>query len=105
MDTEEAKSVIGNVNKSAMALPLIRLLRWRHGKDSTCRAGDARDTSLIPGSGRSPGVENGSLLQYFSSILPENSMSEEPSGLQSDMTEQSTAAAIFKQEQSKNKNF
>ena len=64
-------------------------------------AGDARDTGLIPGSGRSPRVENGNLLQYFSSILPENSMSEEPSGLQSHMTEQSTAAATFKQEQSK----
>ena len=34
-------------------------------------AGDARDESLIPGLGRSPGGENGNLLQY--SCL-ENSM-------------------------------
>ena len=53
-------------------------------KNPPATAGDARDTGLIPGSGRSPRVENGNLLQYFSSILPENSMSEEPSGLQSD---------------------
>ena len=29
-------------------------------------AGDARDESLIPGSGRSSGVGNGNLLQYSS---------------------------------------
>ena len=34
-------------------------------------AGDARDGGLIPGSGKSPGVGNGNLLQY--SCL-ENSM-------------------------------
>ena len=28
-------------------------------------AEDARDMDLIPGSGRSPGVGNGNLLQYF----------------------------------------
>ena len=27
-------------------------------------AGDAKDTGLIPGSGRSPGEGNGNLLQY-----------------------------------------
>ena len=27
-------------------------------------AGDARDAGLIPGSGRSPGVGNGNLLQF-----------------------------------------
>ena len=32
-------------------------------KESTCNAGDSRD-SLIPGSGRFPGGENGSPLQY-----------------------------------------
>ena len=31
------------------------------GKESTCKAGDL---SLIPGSGRSPGEENGNPLQY-----------------------------------------
>ena len=34
------------------------------GKESTGSAGDARDTSLVPGSGRSPGEGNGNLLQY-----------------------------------------
>ena len=40
----------------------------------------ARDTSSIPGSGRSPGEENGSLLQYSCWEIP---WSEEPSRLQS----------------------
>ena len=40
-------------------------------KKSTCNAGDTGDVDLIPGSGRSPGGENGSPLQY--SCL-ENSM-------------------------------
>ena len=30
----------------------------------SARAGDARDTGLIPGSGRSPGEGNGNPLQY-----------------------------------------
>ena len=30
----------------------------------SANAGDARDTGLIPGSARSPGEENGNLLQY-----------------------------------------
>ena len=29
------------------------MVQW--GKESTCNAGDTRDTGLIPGSGRSPG--------------------------------------------------
>ena len=33
-------------------------------KNPPAIAGDARDTGLIPGSGRSPGVGNGSPLQY-----------------------------------------
>ena len=40
-------------------------------KNLPAKAGDARDVSSIPGSGRSPGVGNGTLLQY--SCL-ENSM-------------------------------
>ena len=40
-------------------------------KNLPVNAGDARDTDLIPGSGRSPGEENGYPLQY--SCL-ENSM-------------------------------
>ena len=34
------------------------------GKESTCNAGDAGGAGSIPGSGRSPGVGNGNLLQY-----------------------------------------
>ena len=41
--------------------PFSGLPRWLSGKESTCKAGD---TSLIPGSGRSPGEENGNPLQY-----------------------------------------
>ena len=33
------------------------------GKESTCDAGDSRDVSSIPGSGRSPGEGNGNGLQ------------------------------------------
>ena len=33
-------------------------------KNPPAKAGDTRDVSLISGSGRSPGVENGNLLQY-----------------------------------------
>ena len=45
-----------------------------------CSAGDAGDTGLIPGSGRSPGGGHGNPLQY--SCL-ENPMTEEPGGLES----------------------
>ena len=36
---------------------------WLSGKKSTCNAGNAGDTGLIPGLGRSPGEGNGNLLQ------------------------------------------
>ena len=47
------------------------LLQWINGKESACNAGDARDTSSVPRSGRSPGGRHGKPLQY--SCL-ENSM-------------------------------
>jgi len=50
------------------------LPKWLSSKQSACQAGDTEDTSLIPGSGRSPGGGNGNLLQY--SCL-ENSMDRE----------------------------
>ena len=50
---------------------MLGLSRWCSGTESARSAGDARDEGLIPGSGRSPGVENGNPLQY--SCL-ENSM-------------------------------
>ena len=34
------------------------------GKESTCNAGDAKDTDLIPGMGRFPGERNGNPVQY-----------------------------------------
>ena len=49
-------------------------------KNPSANAGDMRDVGVIPGSGRSPGEGNGNPLQY--SCL-ENSMAEEPGGLQS----------------------
>ena len=33
-------------------------------KNPPANAGDARDVGLMPGSGRSPGVENGNPFQY-----------------------------------------
>ena len=38
---------------------------WLSGRESTCNAGDIRDTSSISGSGRSPGGGHGNPLQYF----------------------------------------
>ena len=40
-------------------------------KNLPAKKGDARDTNLFPGSGRSLGVGNGNSLQYF---CQENSM-------------------------------
>ena len=50
------------------------------GSDAKESACDAGDPGLIPGLGRSPGVENGKLLQY--SCL-ENPWKKEPGRLQS----------------------
>ena len=36
------------------------------GKESACQCKDIRDTGLIPGSGRSPGVQHGDPLKYSS---------------------------------------
>ena len=48
-------------------------------KNPPASAGDARDTDLIPGLGRSPGGVNGNPFQY--SCL-EKSMGEQPGELQ-----------------------
>ena len=50
-------------------------------KNLPADAGDAGDLGLIPGSGKSPGVGNGNLLQY--SCLGNHMDTEEPGGLQS----------------------
>ena len=49
------------------------------GKECAASAGDTRHTGLIPGSGRSPGVENGNPLQY--SCLEKIPWTEEPGRL------------------------
>ena len=49
-------------------------------KNPPVNARDARDVGLIPGSGRSPGVENGYPLQYSCWKIP---WTEESGGLQS----------------------
>ena len=49
-------------------------------KNLPTNAGDIRDSSLIPGSGRSPGGGNGNPLQYSGL---ENPMDRETWGLQS----------------------
>ena len=56
---------------------LLRLPRWLGGKESACNAGDA---GSIPGSGRSPGGENGNPLQY--SCLTNPRTEEQLKGLQ-----------------------
>ena len=54
----------------------------------SANVGDSRDTSLIPGSGRSPGIGNGNPLQYFCLGDPMDRM-EEPGGLQSTVLQKS----------------
>ena len=49
------------------------------GKESSCNSGDAGDTGLIPGLGRSPGEGNDNPLQYLAWIIP---WTEEPGRLQ-----------------------
>ena len=49
-------------------------------KNSLAKAGDLRDVSSVPGSGRSPGGGHGNRLQYASWRMP---WTEEPGGLQS----------------------
>ena len=47
-------------------------------KNLPANAGDIRDTSLIPGTGRSPGEGHGNPLQYSCWRIP---WTEEPGGL------------------------
>ena len=59
---------------------LIRIIGFLGGSEVKASACNAGDLSSIPGSGRSPGEENGNSLQY--SCL-ENSMDKEPGEIQS----------------------
>ena len=47
-----------------MSLSHIGFPKWLSGKESACSAGDAADTGLIAGLGRSPGGGHGNPLQY-----------------------------------------
>ena len=49
-------------------------------KNPPAKAGDIKDTGLIPGSGRSPGGRHGNPLQYLAWRIP---WMEEPGRLQS----------------------
>ena len=60
---EKADGLLGSTNRSSLS--------WRWGfpggpvvKNPPASAGDARDAGSIPGSGKSPGIENGNPLQY-----------------------------------------
>ena len=63
-------------------------------KNPPTNAGDARDMSSIPGSGRSPGVGNGSLLQYscLDNLMDKGAWWATVHGVakESDMTEHTT---------------
>ena len=54
-------SVGGRWAEDERGFSVAMLPRWRSGKDSACQR-DARDTGLIPGSGRFPGRGNGNPL-------------------------------------------
>ena len=54
-----------NLQSSATLMNRKGLPPWLSGKESTCNAGEMRDTGLIPGSGWSPGGGNGNPLQFY----------------------------------------
>ena len=67
--------ILTNLYFSHISIPLCRFLKGRYGfswafqvvlmvRNTPASAGDIRDTDSIPGSGRSPGEENGIPLQY-----------------------------------------
>ena len=60
-----------NQQNKVTSKALVWLPRRCSGEEPTVSAGNARDVGSIPGSGRSPGVGDGNILQY--SCL-ENSM-------------------------------
>ena len=64
---EKRRDVCGLVQPSPPLTPLPvpwGLSRWFRRKESTCNAGDAGDSGLIPALGRSPGGGHGNPLQY-----------------------------------------
>ena len=76
---EKADGLLGSTNRSSLS--------WRWGfpggpvvKNPPASAGDARDAGSIPGSGKSPGIENGNPLWYLAWRIP---WTKEPGKLQS----------------------
>ena len=72
MDREAWHATVHGVTKSRTRLSdwtelnLIARLPWcLSSKESACSAGDTRDVSSIPGSGRYPAEGNGNSFQYF----------------------------------------
>ena len=53
-----------------VASALKGLARWCSGKESACQFRGHRDAGSIPGSGRSPGTENGEILSILAWKLP-----------------------------------
>ena len=58
-------------------------------------AADSRDVGLIPGSGRSPGVGNGNLLQYSCLKMDRESWRATVHGVTKSQTQLSTAHSNF----------
>ena len=56
---------------------------WLSGKESTCNAGDAEDTGLIPGLGRFTGGRNGNSSSILAWRIP---WTEEPRGVTKNQT-------------------
>ena len=64
--SEEMKKDFRLRNQTAsVSFPTLPLINYANMvKNLPANAGDARNTGLIPRSGRSPGIENGNPLQY-----------------------------------------
>ena len=71
------------INKNIDQLP-----RWSSGKEFACHTGDARDTGLIPGLGRFPGI---SMATHSSSLPWKIPWTEEPDRLLSPWAKTDTA--------------
>ena len=61
-----SNTVLGLKNKTEITKGILGCPGGSDGKESACNAGDL---GLIPGSGRSPGEENGYALQYSEASL------------------------------------
>ena len=69
-----------NIVKFKNKIKLKKNKKEEKKKNTPANAGDVRDTSYIPGSGRSPGGGHGNPLSFLAWRIP---WTEEPGGLQS----------------------